>query len=114
MKQKVFLSARKVFFQSGALKNLHDLENRLAEEIRTEDVIDMRIVSEKIAAVDRQTINVRKVADLVLENGSKAWIVSISRPGLVGMFYYCLQDDYLQEMVDPNVNTPCRTVCAEG
>ena len=114
MKQKVFLSAKKVFFQSGALKNLHDLENRIAQEIRTEEVIDAQIVSQKIAAVDRQTIKVRKMAELMLDNGGKALVLSVSRAGLVGMFYYCVQNDYLQEMIDPDVKTPYQIVCSKG
>ena len=110
MRQTVHLSKKKVYLKID-LSNLHS--PMMAFEVANE-ITGALIAPSKVIDGDGHerttpelgtgsfSVNVSAFSAIRLDNGMLGSILSVSRPGLTGMFFYCVGDVFMTVLVNPD------------
>lgn len=110
MKQTVYLLERKVYLKID-LNSLHSpmMAFEVANEIAGALIAPSKIVDGEgnetttpELGTGSFSVNVSAFSAIRLDNGKLGSILSVSRPGLIGMFFYCEGDDFMTEMANPD------------
>lgn len=121
MQQKVYLSDKKVYLSIDFGKlGSNAMAFEVANEIMGALIPPCKVVGPKghetmtpELGAGNFSLNVSAFSAIRMEDGRLGTIVSISRPGLVGMYFYRQGEDHMTEMVNPETQKVTEIVSGE-